>query len=63
MDETVQVILLVSQERNQERIEGEIIDDLVPQLTEVPSPQTGTDRRDGQCDFFVASLRTYREAD
>ena len=29
MEETVQVILLVSQEGNQERIEGEIIDDLV----------------------------------
>ena len=38
MEETVQVILLVSQERNQERIDGEIIDDLVPQLTEVPIP-------------------------
>ena len=37
----MQVISLVSQERNQERIEGEIIDDLVPQLTEVPIPQTG----------------------
>ena len=31
---TVQVIL-VSQERTQERIEGKITDDLVPQLTEV----------------------------
>ena len=59
---TVQVIL-VSQERTQERIEGKITDDLVPQLTEVPIPQTVTDRRDGQGDFFVASLRTYREAD
>ena len=55
MEGTVQVIL-VSQERTQERIEGTITDDLVPQLTEVYIPQTGTDRRDGQC-------RTYREAD
>ena len=46
MEGTVQVIL-VSQERTQERIEGKITDDLGPQLTEVPIPQTGTDRRDG----------------
>ena len=52
MEETVQVILLVSQEGNQERIEGEVIDDLVPQ-----------NRRDGECDVLGASLRTYREAD
>ena len=63
MEETVQVILLVSQERNQERIEGEIIDDLVPQLTEVPILWTGKNRRDGECDVLGASLRTYREAD
>ena len=61
-ERTVQVIL-VSQERIQERIEGKITDDLVPQLTEVPIPQTGTDRRDSQGDFFGASLRTYCEAD
>ena len=40
MEGTVQVIL-VSQERTQERIEGKITDDLGPQLTEVPIPQTG----------------------